>query len=77
MGVTVDCCLNDETVAAVVEVVVEAGDPVVVVEAGDPVVVVEAGGALVTLDVVNVVVVAELTEAPALITTSPRQHSDH
>ena len=63
-----DCCLNDETVAAVVEVVVEAGDPVVVVE---------AGGALVTLDVVNVVVVAELTEAPALITTSPRQHSDH
>ena len=68
MVVTVDCCLNDETVAAVVEVVVEAGDPVVVVE---------AGGALVTLDVVTVVVVAELTEAPALITTSPRQHSDH
>ena len=59
MVVTVDCCLNDETVAAVVEVVVEAG------------------GALVTLDVVTVVVVAELAETPALITTSPRQHSDH
>ena len=66
--VTVDCCLNDETVAAVVEVVVDVGDPVVVVE---------AGGALVTLDVVTVVVVAELEEAPVLITTSPRQHSDH
>ena len=75
-------------VGAVLMVVVEVGvgDPVVVegvgyavvVEGvGYEVVVVDAGGAVVTLDVVNVVVVAEFAEPPALITTSPRQHSEH